>query len=122
MRRPRRSAPLAFALAILAPAAAIGDDRFHFNLVAEGRVVTTPVGTSFLDGGLGKTRYGHEPRWVEATLAQAALLARVDLRPDLSVRVHINVDAEHNFKRRVDLIEGLIRYNPAISDLSLIHI
>lgn len=108
---------------VVALAAALGisrtggaDDRFKFNIVLDGRLVTTPTSTSFLDAGLGKTRYGHGPRAVQAKLAQAAVLGRVELRPDLTVRIHANVDAEHNFKRRVDLIEGLIRYNPAIGD------
>ncbi len=98
------------------PSTARGDDWFKFNVVLDGRVLTTPTSTSFLDEGLGKTRYGHEPRRVEAKLAQAALLARVELRPDLTLRAHANVDAEHDFKRRVDLVEGVIRYNPAIGD------
>ena len=95
---------------------ATADDRFKFNLVIEGRLVTTPVGVSFLDSGLGKTRYGQKPRAVEATLSQAAFLGRFEARPDLTLRVHGNVDAEHNFKRRVDLVEALVRYNPAIGD------
>ncbi len=103
---------LAFALVTSAAA----DDRLQLNVVLDGRLVTTPDSTSFLDAGLGKTRYGHEPRAVQAKLAQAALLARLELRPDLTVRVHANVDAEHDFHRRVDLIEGILRYNPAISD------
>lgn len=98
------------------------DDRFKFNLVLDGRILTTPTSASFLDEGLGKTRYGRAPRAVEAKLAQAALLGRVELRPDLTLRVHANVDAEHNFKRRVDLVEGVIRYNPAIGDAASLDI
>lgn len=100
----------------LAPRIASADDRFKFNLVLEGRVATTPVAQSFLDGGLGKTRYGTEPRAVEAKLAQAAFLGRFEARPDLTFRVHANVDAEHNFKRRVDLVEAVARYAPALTD------
>ena len=106
------------ALAISAQA----DDRFKFNLVLDGRVLTTPTSTSFLDEGLGKTRYGQKPRAVRARLAQAALLGRVELRPDLTIRAQVNVDAEHNFKRRVDLVEGVIRYNPAIGDTASMDI
>ena len=98
------------------------DDRFTFNLVLDGRVVTTPPSISFLEGGLGKTRYGHAPRVVQARLAQVALLGRLELRPDLTIRVHGNIDAEHNLKRRIDLIEGLIRYNPAIGDTASLDI
>ncbi len=104
------------ALAALVPPAVDADDRFKFNLVLDGRLVTTPETASFLDGGLGKTRYGHEPRVLQATLAQAALLGRFELRPDLTVRLHASVDAEHNFERRVDLVEALARYSPVLSD------
>ena len=109
-------------LIAFAPSAARADDRFKFNLVLDGRLLTASTSTSFLDEGLGKTRYGHEPRAVEAKLAQAAFLGRVELRPDLSIRAHVNIDAEHDFKRRVDLIEGVIRYNPAIGDTASLDI
>ena len=102
--------------AALAPLVASADDRFKFNVVLEGRVATTPVAQSFLDGGLGKTRYGTQPRAVEAKLAQAAFLGRFEARPDLTFRVHANVDAEHNFKRRVDLVEAIVSYAPALTD------
>lgn len=101
---------------VLAPQIASAEDRFKFNVVLEGRVATTPVAQSFLDGGLGKTRYGAEPRAVEAKLAQAAFLGRFEARPDLTFRVHANVDAEHNFERRVDLVEAIARYAPALTD------
>lgn len=114
--------PIVVVLAGLAPGQASGDDRFTFNLVLEGRLLTTPPTTSFFEGGLGKTRYGHEPRAVQAKLAQAAFLGRFDVRPDLTLRVHGNVDAEHNFERRVDVVEALVRYHPAISDTASLDI
>ena len=106
----------------LIPGLASADDRFTFNLVLEGRLLTTPPATSFFEGGLGKTRYGHEPRAVQAKLAQAAFLGRFDVRPDLTLRVHANVDAEHNFERRVDVVEALVRYHPAIGDTASLDI
>jgi len=102
--------------ALLASAPAKAFDRFQFNLVLDGRLVTTPPSTSFLDGGFGKTRYGDQPRTVQARLAQAAFLGRFDARPNLTFRAHANVDAEHNFHRRVDLVEALARFAPSISD------
>lgn len=78
--------------------------------------MTTPPSTSFLGSGLGKTRYGNEPRAVKARLAQAIALGEFNARPNLSLRVQANVDTEHNFKRRVDLVEGVIRYAPALGD------
>ncbi len=118
----RRHGAILTALIVLSASAVRADDRFKFNVVLDGRVLTTPTSTSFLDQGLGKTRYGHEPRAVEVKLAQAALLGRAELRPDLTLRVHANIDAEHDFKRRVDLIEGVIRYNPAIGDAASLDI
>ena len=120
--KPRTLAALALVPPSFVCFEARADDRFRFNLVLDGRVVTTPDSTSFLDRGLGKTRYGHEPREVQVTLAQAALLGRFELRPDLTVRVQGNVDAEHDFKRRVDLIEGFVRYTPAIGDIASLDI
>jgi len=122
MTRTRDAVTIALALLACGSSVARADDRFKFNVVLDGRVITTPTSTSFLDEGLGKTRYGHEPRAVEVKLAQAAFLGRVELRPDLSIRAQINVDAEHDFNRRVDLVEGVIRYNPAISDTASIDI
>jgi hypothetical protein len=107
---------VALALAVAGAASGRAGERFQFNLVLDGRIVTTPTSASFLEGGLGKTRYGHAPRAVEAKLGQAALIGRVEIRPDLTLRVHANVDAEHDFHRRLDLIEGVLRYNPAIGD------
>lgn len=101
---------------VLSPGSAASDERFKFHMVLEGRVVTTPDSSSFFDSGLGKTRYGHEPRAVEASLAQAAFLGRFDARPDLTVRVQANLDTEHDFKRRLDLVEAFVRYAPAIGD------
>ncbi len=116
MATPRLPLLRLLTFAALVPSPTEADDRFKFNLVLDGRLVTTPETASFLDGGLGKTRYGHEPRAVQAKLAQAALLGRFELRPDLTVRFHANVDAEHNFERRVDVVEALARYSPALSD------
>jgi hypothetical protein len=113
---------VALLLTGLSPLTGSAQDRFKFDLVLDGRAITTPTSISFLEGGLGKTRYGHEPRTVQARLAQAALLGRIELRPDLTVRVHVNVDAEHDFHRRVDLVEGLVRYNPAIGDTASLDI
>lgn len=121
MRRDEATSA-ALILITLAASTTRADDRFKFNLVLDGRIVTTPASTSFLDEGLGKTRYGHEPRAVEAKLAQAALLGVVELRPDLTLRAHVKVDAEHNFNRRVDLLEGVVRYNPAIGHTTSLDI
>jgi len=98
------------------PPAAEASDRLSFHLVLDGRLVTTPEPSSFLDSGLGKTRYGHSPRAVQAKLAQAALLGRLEIRPDLVLRLHANVDGEHNFERRVDLAEAMLRYAPVLGD------
>jgi hypothetical protein len=116
MLSPRLATLCALVLLAMAPSPGWAGDRFGFNLVLDGRVITTPVSTSFLDSGLGKTRYGHEPRAVQLKLAQAAFLGRFEVRPDLTLRVHANADAEHNFERRLDVVEALVRYVPALTD------
>lgn len=117
MRGAGRRILTLIAFAAVAPGPASADDRLTFNLVLEGRLVTTPPTISFFEDGLGKTRYGHKPRAVQAKLAQAAFLGRFDVRPDLTLRAHANVDAEHNLERRVDVVEALVRYHPAIGDI-----
>jgi hypothetical protein len=116
MRHAGRGIFFLATLVALAAVPVIADDRFSMSLVLEGRLVTTPPTISFFEGGLGKTRYGQEPRAVQAKLAQAAFLGRFEARPDLTLRVHANVDAEHDFKRRVDVVEAVVRYHPAIGD------
>ena len=118
----KRITPFALAIWSVASASAAASDWLHVNLVLDGRLVTAPPSRSFLDAGLGKTRYGHEPHAVEAKLGQAAFLARVEVRPDLTLRIQANVDAEHDFRRRVDLVEALVRYAPALSDTSGVDI
>ena len=122
MRSAGRLVQTLLAIVALSPDLSAADDRFTFNLAFEGRLITTPPTTSFFDSGLGKTRYGHEPRAVQARLAQAAFLGRFDARPDLTLRVHANVDTEHNFHRRVDVVEALVRYHPAIGDTASLDI
>ena len=122
MQRAHTLAALALALSILAPSASLCGDRFKATLVLDGRLVATPESKGFLDGGLGKTRYGHDPRVIEAKLAQAALLAQFEARPDLTLRVQGNFDAEHNFERRLDLVEAVLRYNPAVGDTATFDI
>jgi hypothetical protein len=85
---------LALTIAILSPPASQAGDRFRLHAIIEGRLVTMPASPSFLDGGLGKTRYGH----------------------DLAFTVQANVDAEHDFKRRADVVEAFARYTPAMGD------
>lgn len=116
MRRTRLLGGAASALVLLFPLTARADERLKLNLVLDGRLVTTPTSASFLDGSLGKTRYGHAPRRIEASLAQAALLARFEPRADLTISAHANVDAEHDFGRRLDIVEAFARYTPAVSD------
>ncbi len=116
MHRLKLTAACALGLLAVDPPSLGALDRWRFNLVLDGRVLTTPVSTSFLDSGLGKTRYGHEPRAVQAKLAQAAILGQFEARPDLTFRVHANVDAEHDFKRRLDLVEALAHYAPALGN------
>ncbi len=86
------------------------------GLVLEGRVATTPPSVSFFEGGLGKTGFGHTPRRIEASLAQAALLGRFEPRTDLALTAQANVDAAHDFGRRVDIVEAFARYTPAVTD------
>lgn len=117
MRFPSRLWRAAAGLGVLLAAReARADERLKLDVVVEGRLVTTPTKASFLDGGLGKTRYGHEPRRVEASVSQAVVVGRFEPRVDLSINAQLNAYVSHDFGRRLDVVEAFARYTPAITD------
>lgn len=106
---------LALVLAAADATSSAAQGAVEFDLILDARLVTTPNGTSFFDGGLGKTRYGARPRAVEAKIGQAIAVAT--WRPALTVDVgaQINVDAERDLGRRIDLVEARVRWQPALT-------
>ncbi|HJZ13790.1 MAG TPA: hypothetical protein VJ521_16670, partial [Acidobacteriota bacterium] len=86
--------------------------------VLDARLVKTDEGISWLEGGLGKVRYGNGDDKLLARLSQASLLLSIAASEQLSGRIHINVDAEPNDELRggrVDIIEAFASYRPVLS-------
>ena len=94
--------------------------KLQFQGLIDVRFITTDQARSWLDGGLGKTRYGAlvEEGSELLRLSQTSLLLTAAASEDLSARLHLNIDAEPNrdlSRSRVDLIEGFISYRPVLS-------
>jgi hypothetical protein len=84
------------------------------------RVSASPTTTSFLDGGLGKVRYGGEggERRFGFHFAQASLVLKATLSDELFARVQLNVDPEDYpvpGLSGVDIVEAYGAYRPTLS-------
>ena len=94
--------------------------RLQFGGLIDVRFAKTDEARSWLDGGLGKTRYGalDEEGSELLRLSQGSLLLTAAASDDLSARLHLNIDAEPHRdlnRSRIDLIEGFISYRPVFS-------
>jgi len=123
LRNIRENAlPLRFLLLFTSSIAFAQDDlpQFHICLLLDGRFITTGYEASWLDGSLGKGRYGGDGK-DSATLlrfAQSSVLFSTSLTEALSARAQINIDAEpdRNLDRyRIDLIEATAAYRFILS-------
>lgn len=115
MRRndnPRRlgSALVAVALflAIVPPAAGLEGSWYW---VGDIRAVAATGDRSWLDGGLGKTRYGDGDDPLR--LAESHLVGTLELTGGLQAYAHVR--AETKQKTAVDIIEAFVRWQPEIS-------
>ena len=100
--------------------AALVLNHVSVDALADLRWIHTPSETGWLDGGLGKTRYGGSQgeNRNDFRLSQLSLLISSSLTHDFFARAQINVDAEpdQGWKRhRVDLIEGYVGYRPVLT-------
>jgi hypothetical protein len=112
-------------LILLAGAGAVGaqDEAVHFSVggILDTRFVRTDAARSWLDGGLGKARYGSLFAGQEADLArlaQASLLLVASLGEVLAAHVQMRVDAEpDNALRRgkTGLVEAYAAWRPELS-------
>lgn len=113
----------ALVASLLTGGVALGDDDFpklSVGAVLDARVALTGETPGWLDGGLGKTRYGGAQGSAETDLrlSQASLLLGFDLSDAVGARAQVNLDAEPGAKGRhgrVDLIEAFVHYRPALS-------
>jgi hypothetical protein len=89
---------------------------FTAGVLLDLRFAYTDGTRSFLDGGLGKVRYGGDEsgnRRALARLAQLSFIADAQLFSSLGAHLHLNVDAEPDrgdAVDRLDLVEAFVRY------------
>jgi hypothetical protein len=100
-----RRALLASALLLATPAAAAD---FSYEGYADFRLVSPPSTGSYLDGDLGKLRYGDD----DAAFQPGDIVGqgRVLLTPDLTATATARINTQYG--PAVDLIEGYVRYRP----------
>jgi hypothetical protein len=106
-------------LAAAAPAAR-GEDglRVKPGAVLDFRAGHVDAAPAWLQGGLGKLRYGEGGDAGFVRLPQASLLLKVEMGDSLDVRGHVNVDAEPGAEERqsrVAPVEAYLAYHPALS-------
>lgn len=94
--------------------------NLRVGVLLDGRFVNADKTMSWLDGGLGKLRFGSEngDRANFFRLAQASLLVNADFTDSFSAKAQLNVDPEPDRgfdRRRIDIIEGFISYHPILS-------
>src|SRR5262245_45516852 len=101
--------------------------RVSIGALLDGRFIVTGKPTSWLNGELGKNRYGGEDDESRqlGRLSQASLLLSIGLNNSLSARVQLSVDAEHTLVQKpawLDLVEGLVTYRTIFSPHSRLRI
>lgn len=94
--------------------------QFTVHGVLDARVIRTDTTESWLEGGLGKARYGSENGERETLwrLSQASVVFTGALSDVFSARLHVNVDAEPEQevdRNRLDIVEAFVSYRPVLS-------
>lgn len=97
---------VAIALALIAGAAHAGDFSLHGYM--DLRLVSPADERSWLDGGLGKTRYGDGD--AIARLAEAVLAGRLQLTEDIVGIATLRYEPEQ--RTALDVLDAYIRYRP----------
>ncbi len=83
---------------------------FTFDGYGDLRFVAPSNEVSYLDGGLGKLRYGSEDGQPNVHVSEMALQAHAQITPELSSNVVLRSDPDHGLA--VDILEGYVRYRP----------
>lgn len=93
-------------------AAAVDDGAagIDFHALLDVRAVAVDAEASWLDGDLGKTRYGEADGAARLRLAEAALVAMPRFNWSTSGYVHVKADPEQ--VHGIDMVEGYLRYQP----------
>ncbi|MEW6367060.1 MAG: hypothetical protein AB1714_20715 [Acidobacteriota bacterium] len=110
-------------LIVLSAAAAAADDdskRLRLRGLLDFRIGATDKTESWLDGGLGKLRYGGDGRasGALARLSQCSILFSLRANDSTSVRAQVNIDADprsYDLGSRIQPIEAYLSYRPVLS-------
>lgn len=119
MRRPfRLTSELLFCLGFLTSSALAQEHfpEFSFTGYADARLSYSSGEPSWLDRGLGKTRYGSDPAGndeVRLNLAEAALLIDTKYSWELSSFVNLKFDPEQ--QHSIDIVEAYFKYNKLLT-------
>ncbi|HEY4123038.1 MAG TPA: hypothetical protein VGM36_00405 [Rhizomicrobium sp.] len=105
----RKLAAFAFLCATLGAGNVYAVD-FTLEGYGDLRFVAPSGEVSYLDGGLGKTRYGTGDGGPNVHVSEIALQARAQITPELSSVIVLRSDPAHG--PAVDMLEGYVRYRP----------
>jgi hypothetical protein len=115
---------VAVVAALLLPIGPVsGQDAFpklNFGGLLDARAIETDTTQSWLDGGLGKTRYGGVDghRATLFRLSRASFLLNFATSETLSAAIQANVDAHpdsRSERQHVDLVTAFVSYRPELS-------
>lgn len=125
---PRRAGAICWlALLLAARPTLAGDDDFpkvNWGLLGDARAVATDDTVSWLDEGLGKTRYGASDDGDARRLlrlSQASATLSVFFTDEISTKLHVNVDADPSSRYDgkaidyLDVVEANFSYRPVLS-------
>src|SRR5215472_13062115 len=102
----RLLATLAFAQIVTTSQAA----DFSYNLYGDARFVLPPSDSSYLDGGLGKLRFGDDDGRPNVHFVEAIAEARAQITPEVLAVATGRFDP--NFGPAADLLDAWVRYRP----------
>lgn len=87
--------------------------EFSFEALVDVRAVRGSGQSTWLDRGLGKTRYGTSQSGDRSSFqfSEASLVAHAQLNWELAAMAHIKFDPEQ--KNKIDLVEAFLTYTPS---------
>lgn len=110
-RHWRKASLLTLVPSIIGAVAATGMDTTWY-WVGDIRVVPVTRERSWMDGGLGKTRYGKGDGGLQ--LAESHLLGYLTITDEVEIYGHLRAEAAQ--KTAADVIEAFVRWQPMIDD------
>ena len=106
----KRATPFAALAALALCAAPAGAVDLTFNGYANARLVIPPADDAYLDGGLGKLRFGRDDGSPNLHLIELLGQVHALVTPELSATATARIDP--NYGPAIDLLESWVRYRP----------